>query len=113
MAFVAVSEKVAAPVAPVALADAVRLPELIGVAVTDAWPFDPVVTVVPEKPRPLPEKVTLTPATGSPLESFTMTTKGIENAEPYVVVWPEPETTAMLAAVPPLMVSVSVPLLTE
>ena len=43
-------------------------------------------------------KVTVNPApTGLPLWSSTVTTSGLANAAPTVVVWPEPDAATMLA----------------
>ena len=95
--FVAVSENTAEPDTPVVVAEAVKLPDATAAAVTEASPFDPVVAVEFENLSPVPVNVTTEPETGLPLASFTMTTSGFANAEPYGVVWPEPET----AEVPP------------
>src|ERR1700677_947082 len=83
---------------PLVVAVALRVPAAVGVAVVDAIPPEPVVAVAVAKLRLVPAKLTLAPLTGFPLESFTNTTSGAANAEPTVALWPEPETTAMLAA---------------
>jgi hypothetical protein len=107
-----VREKVAELVTPLVVAVAVKLPVVVGVAVTEASPFDPVVAAELEKLNPVPEKLTITPGIGFPFASFTMATSGLAKAEPEVALCPDPETALILAAAPTI-VSVSVPLLAE
>ena len=62
-----------------------------------AWPLDPVTAVaevvkVPEAPLDGGVKVTVTPETGLPYWSASLTTSGLEKAEATVALWPLPET---------------------
>src|ERR1700677_240761 len=95
---VAISVKLAVPVASLVLAATVRLPAATAVAVTDASPFEPVVAELAENFRPAPENVTTTPETGLLLLSLINTTSGAAKAEPYATLWPEPDTTPSVGA---------------
>ena len=62
-----------------------------------AWPLDPVTAVaevvkVPEAPLAGGVKVTVTPGTGLPYWSASLTTSGLVTDEPTPALWPLPET---------------------
>jgi len=95
---VAFNENLAVEVSPLTPAVTVRLPDAVGVAVTCASPALLVVAAPEfEKLAPLPLKVTVTPGRGLLFVSVTKTTSGLAKVVPWTLVWPEPETTAMLA----------------
>lgn len=56
---------------PSMVAVAVNAPTELGVAITEAWPFAPVTTLLLEKASPAPEKFTCTYGMGLLLESVT------------------------------------------
>ena len=90
-------------------------PVALVVAVHEATAVPPVARQVPPlveaKTVPLAPvvagavKVTVAPETGLPKESVTSATNGLVKAVLTVVVWAPPEETAMVAAVPALLVS--------
>jgi len=95
---VPVKENLAVVASPLAAAVTVRLPDAVGVAATCASPALLVVAVPEfEKLTPLPLKVTEIPGRGLLLLSVTRTRSGLAKAVPSALVWPEPETTAMVA----------------
>jgi hypothetical protein len=81
-ALLEVSAKVAVVASPDVLAVAVRLPAAVGLTVTDASPFDPVVALALEKESPEPLKLTTAPGSGLPLASLTIATRGFVNPVP-------------------------------
>ena len=100
---VAVSVKAADEETPVVEEVAVKVPAAMGVTMVDAVPPEPVVTVLLEKLRLVPVKLTLAPMTGVPFRSFTTATSGAVKADPTMALWPDPETTAILAAGPKIV----------
>jgi hypothetical protein len=86
---------------------------VFAVSVSLAWPVAPVVSVVkmpsvPLAPLPGAVNVTLAPDTALPKLSVTVATKALPNAVFTVVLWPEPDVTAMFAAAPATFVSLKV-----
>src|SRR5437588_757480 len=84
---------------------------VLALAASLAWPLAPVVTVAPLGkvalgPVPGPAKVTLTPDTGLPKASDTVATSGLAKFVFTVALWPEPEVTTMVVAVPAVLVRV-------
>ena len=96
-----VSEKLAGVLTPATLAVMAIAPVVVGSAVTCANPLLFVTAVAPDGKLAFdPAMVTVAPGTGLLLASFTTTTSGLANGVPLDALWPEPETTAMLAGVP-------------
>jgi hypothetical protein len=77
-----------------------------------AWPLEPVVAVVvavlvfvkvPDAPLDGAVKVTEVPDTRLPFVSVTVATSGFANAAPTLADWGEPKVTAIVVAVPAVM----------
>jgi hypothetical protein len=96
------------PDRPVEVAVTVFVPGVVPrVRSVEAFPSEPVSPDVADS-APFPEvmaNATLTPLTGLPTESFTITTNGLAKAVPKTPLWPLPLTREMLAAAPVIAIA--------
>ena len=100
------------PDRPVDVAVTVFVPAVVpSVSVVEAFPFDPVMAEVADREPPpaVMLNATLTPLTGFPLASFTITTRGLGSTVPTVPFWLSPESIVILDAVPGVTVTLAVP----